>query len=220
MKSTHLTVRIKLICVGLATVVSLAFSSATLAQPRIKPEMIAEFEEALEEAMLHMEMLEAWNYVPEGSRCKAYLDMAAFHKRALKRLNAEYAGRADAAYRRRAQTLLSDNRDALNEYKSCFRSVVSARWPSIASAGFAEYEPFIGKYNVLGDDLGTSLHDVINRAGEITRELEALRSDTHPLAGELHKMFRQVEVSRPGGDWQLAVLGAGCVCRRPDPNRP
>ena len=218
MKSARLTVRIKLIRAGLATVVSLAFSSATLAQPKIKPEMIAEFEEALEEAMLHMEMLEeeamlhrempeAWDYVPEGSRCKDYLDMAASHKRALRRLNAEYAGRVDAEYRRRAQTLLSDNRDALDEYKSCFRSVVSARWPSIASAGFAEYEPFIGKYNTLTDDLGTSLQDAINKVDEITRELEALRSDTHPLAGELHKMFRQVEVSRRGGDWQPAVLG-------------
>ncbi len=93
MKSTHLTVPIKLICVGLATVVSLAFSSATLAQPTIKPQMIAEFEEALEEATLHMDMLEAWDYVPEGSRCKDYLDMAESSKKALLELNSRYEGR-------------------------------------------------------------------------------------------------------------------------------
>jgi len=165
---------------------------------------IADLEIQIEDLELWGEMQYAAQFVPSReSRCWVYLEMAEQTREDLIALNEQYRGRADDEYRRQAEILQSDNRNAVVEYRSCFASVVSQRFPIIRQSGASGYQAFLGRYNVLSDAYQPG--DVSARLEEARAELERLRALLAELEGQdaseigvAVSVFRTVEVFRNG----------------------
>ena len=193
-------------------------AAGAVAQLPADPEAVADLEERiglLEESIAEVElwaqMQDAAIYVPRESRCWTYLEMAAQSREELQALNARYANNADAEYRRQAEILLSNNRNAVEEYRSCFGSVTGARYDKIVAANVHPYEPFTARYNQLLDQYGEG--DMGSLWAELTRQLEGLREalaaeqrGDNAVAGTVASVFRDVEIYRNGA-WRTAERG-------------
>jgi len=179
-------------------------------------------QELVQELQLWGEMQFAANYVASrDSRCWVYLEMAEQSREELVALNQQYRGRADAEYRRQAEILQSDNRNAVEEYRSCFTSVVSGRFPIINAAGVAAYQAFIGRYNLLSDrfgegDIQSLLQDAMAQRQALLAEQQGLRAEQEDLAAQIAtvaSVFSEVMLMRDG---QLTPLAQGMVLRTGD----
>lgn len=164
---------------------------------------IEEVEKQIHELELFAQMQDAATYVPKKSRCWTYLEMAEQTRTELKALNEKYAGRANAEYRRQAESLLDTNRRAVEEYRSCFGSVVGASYDKVVAAGVYRYQPFLARYNQLRDKHGDGR--VEGRWSELQAKLEHLKEEVaseepgdKTSAGTIVYVFRDAEVLREG----------------------
>jgi len=164
----------------------------------------------IEEVELWVQMNEAAAYVPGSSRCKHYLEEAERTRNSLENLNRRYEGRADETYREQAQNLLRENQDMVQEYRSCFGSVVAPRYGRIAQAGVAAYQPFTARYNQLTDKFGDadpgSLFSQLKRQLEdLERQLARLEYDQDIVAGTVTSVWRSVRIVRNGREMPVQV---------------
>jgi len=164
-------------------------------------QQIADTRESIIEVELWTEMQDAASFVPEQSRCQFYLEEAERTRNSLENLNRRYQGRADDTYREQAQMLLSDNRNAVEEYRSCFGSVVAGRYEQIGAAGVYPYQAFTARYNELLDKYGEgNVGSVWSRLNEdllvLEQELAEAENGTVVVAGTVDWTWYQVRLIR------------------------
>jgi hypothetical protein len=168
----------------------------------------------IDELVLWEEMQRLGDYIPNASRCADYYKWVREKFEELNELNAEYQGRADAAYRRRAEILTQEKDDAAREYTSCFASE-AARSPLIRENDLTTRSAFKVRYDALKAEYGEG--SILHHKRTVEEELYNLEMELvqarlwddwdFPEDGVMHggpvatvtSTFRNVWVRRGGG---------------------